>query len=130
MRLLLDTHVFLWFISASPRLPPGMRDAIRDTDNDTFLSVAAVWEAIVKHQLGKLPLPQPPQTYLPLQRDLHQIRSLPLDESSVTRLAGLPALHKDPFDRVMVCQALHLGLTMVTVDPAVRAYPISLLPMA
>ena len=65
--------------------------------------------------------------YLPRQRDLHQISSLALDESSVIQLAKLPALHRDPFDRMLICQALQNGLTIATVDPAVRAYPVSVI---
>ena len=85
----------------------------------------SVWEAIVKYQLGKLPLPEPPETYLPKQRDLHQITSLTLDESSVVQLAKLPPLHRDPFDKMLICQALQNGLTIATIDAAVRAYSIN-----
>lgn len=60
MKLLLDTHVFLWYIAADSRLPATFRDALQDTTNEVFLSVASVWEATVKHGLGKLPLPSPP----------------------------------------------------------------------
>lgn len=68
MRILLDTHIFLWFISGDIRLSADIRDAIRDPDNEVYLSSVSVWEAIVKHQLDKLPLPEPPETYLPKQR--------------------------------------------------------------
>jgi len=81
MKLLLDTHIFLWFISGDKRLPKGMRDSIRDLNNEAYLSVVSLWEAMVKYQLGKLPLPQPPNIYLPIQRQKHQIDSLPLDEA-------------------------------------------------
>nr|WP_295543361.1 type II toxin-antitoxin system VapC family toxin [uncultured Thiohalocapsa sp.] len=81
-------------------------------------------EALVKYRLGKLPLPASPHIYLPEQRRRHRIETLPLDEPSVARLAGLPDLHRDPFDRMLVCQALEHGLTLATVDPAVRAYPV------
>jgi PIN domain nuclease of toxin-antitoxin system len=124
---LLDTHIFLWFISRDARLPENIRDAIRDPANEVYLSAVSVWEVIVKHQLGKLPLPEMPATYLPKQRDLHQIASLALDENSVAQLVNLPPLHRDPFDRMLVCQALQNNLTIATVDPAVRAYSISLL---
>lgn len=127
MKLLLDTHIFLWYISGDSRLPTAMKDSIRDPDNDVYLSVVSVWEAIIKHQLGRLPLPQPPETYLPEQRKRHLIASLGVDEESVTRLAGLPSSHRDPFDRLLVCQAIQHGLTVATVDPAVQSYPISLL---
>jgi PIN domain nuclease of toxin-antitoxin system len=127
MKILLDTHIFLWFISGDTQLSTNVRDSIRDPDNEVYLSAVSIWEAIVKHQLGKLPLAEPPETYLPKQRDLHQIASLPLDESSVIQLAKLPPLHRDPFDRMLICQALQNGLTIVTVDSAVRAYPVSVM---
>ncbi|RMG15497.1 MAG: type II toxin-antitoxin system VapC family toxin, partial [Cyanobacteria bacterium J055] len=105
MNILLDTHIFLWFISGDSRLSADVRDAIRDSDNIVYLSVASIWESIIKYQLGKLPLPEPPEFYLPKQRILHQISSLSIDESSVALLAQLPALHRDPFDRILICQA-------------------------
>ncbi len=77
MRLLLDTHIFLWFISADVRLPEHLRESIRNPEHDVYLSVVSLWEAIVKHHLGRLPLPQPPESYLPTQRARHQIASLP-----------------------------------------------------
>src|SRR3954451_12393197 len=123
MRLLLDTHVFLWYISADPQLPAAFRDAIRDPANAVYLSVASVWEAVIKYALGKLPLPSPPAEYLPLQREAHQIASLPIDEGAFVHLAGLPSLHRDPFDRILIAQALQHSMTLVTVDDAVRAYP-------
>lgn len=100
---------------------------IREPDNEIYLSAVSVWEGIVKYQLGKLPLPEHPETYLPKQRDLHQIASLNLDENSVIQLAKLPSLHRDPFDRMLICQALQYGLTIATVDAAVRAYSVSVL---
>ncbi|HIK31193.1 MAG TPA: type II toxin-antitoxin system VapC family toxin [Oscillatoriales cyanobacterium M4454_W2019_049] len=127
MNILLDTHIFLWFISGDSRLSADVRDAIRDSDNIVYLSVASIWESIIKYQLGKLPLPEPPEVYLPKQRILHQISSLSIDESSVALLAQLPALHRDPFDRILICQALQHGLTIATVDAAIRAYPIGVI---
>ncbi len=124
MKLLLDTHIFLWFLSQDPQLPWEYRDAIIDPENDVFLSVVSLWEVIIKQQLGKLPLPQPAETYLPFQRDRHGIVTLPVTEESVVRVASLPPLHRDPFDRLLIAQALHHGLTLVTIDSAVQAYPI------
>ena len=125
--MLLDTHIFLWFISGDTQLSTDVRDAIRDPDNEVYLSAISVWEAIIKYQLGKLPLPEHPETYLPKQRDLHQIASLDLNESSVIQLAKLPPLHRDPFDRMLICQALQNSLTIATVDAAVRAYPVNVI---
>lgn len=127
MKILLDTHIFLWFISGDTKLSTEVRDTIRDPDNEVYLSTISVWEAIVKYQLGKLPLPEHPGTYLPKQRDLHQIASLALDESSVVQLAKLPLLHRDPFDRMLICQALQNDLTIATVDAAVRSYSVNIL---
>ena len=130
MRLLLDTHVFLWYITADPQLPAGFQAAIQDPANEVYLSVASVWEAVIKHQLGKLPLPAPPADYLPQQRDAHRIAALPIDEGAMPPLAALPPLHRDPFDRLLVAQVLQHGLTMVTVDPDIAAYAVPLLPTA
>ncbi len=127
MRLLLDTHIFLWFISGDTRLSNYLRESIRDPDNEVYLSVVSLWETIIKYQLGRLPLPEPPASYVPKQRDRHRIASLALDEASVAQLATLPALHRDPFDRMLVCQALQQRLTLASVDPAVRAYPVNVI---
>ncbi len=124
MRLLLDTQVFLWFISGDPRLPLRKIVAIRDLDNEVYLSVISLWEAIIKYPLGKLPLPQPPDVYLPLQRQRHQIASLPLDEASVCKLAELPPVHRDPFDRILIAQALANNLLIVTADDIFHQYPV------
>ena len=127
MRLLLDTHIFLWFISGDTRLSSDWRASIREAENEVYVSVVSFWEVMIKHALGKLPLPQPPAPYLSLQRARHQLASLSLDEASVRHLASLPAVHRDPFDRMLVCQAMELELTVVTVDPVFAAYPVPLL---
>ena len=127
MRLLLDTHIFLWFISGDARLSASLKQMICDLDNEVYLSVVSIWEVIIKHGLGKLPLPEPPEIYLPKQRRLHLIESLPLDEASVTQLSKLPPLHRDPFNRLLICQALQHNLTIATVDPAIRAYPVAVI---
>lgn len=122
MRILLDTHIFVWFIMGDSRLPSTVRNAIDDPANEIVLSVVSIWEAIVKHRLGKLTLTEPPEVLFPRERDAQDIKSLELDESSVLRLATLPRHHKDPFDRILVCQALTHSLTIATVDPDVRLY--------
>jgi PIN domain nuclease of toxin-antitoxin system len=127
MKLLLDTHIFSWYISGDTKLPALIRDTIRDPDNDVYLSVASVWEAIVKYQLGKLPLPQPAAHFLPQQRERHGIASLSFNEGSVARLETLPSLHRDPFDRMLICQALEHRLVIATADTAIRDYPVMVL---
>ena len=128
MRLLLDTHIFLWYISADPQLPAAFRAAIQDPANEVFLSAASVWEAIIKYGLGKLPLPAPPAEYLPHQREQHHIASLPIEEAAMHHLAKLPPVHRDPFDRILVAQAQQHDLTVLTVDDAVKEYPVKVLP--
>ncbi|MEI2609648.1 MAG: type II toxin-antitoxin system VapC family toxin [Candidatus Promineifilaceae bacterium] len=127
MKLLLDTHVFLWYITGDKHLPIHISDAIRDLRNDVYLSVVSIWEATLKYQLGKLPLPQSPDIYLPFQRQQHQIASLALDENSVNKLVTLPALHRDPFDRMLICQSLAHDLVFVTADEVIHAYSVPLL---
>jgi PIN domain nuclease of toxin-antitoxin system len=127
MKLLLDTHIFLWFLDADPKLPDWMRDEIINPVNGVDLSVVSVWEAVIKNSLGKLPLPEPPVTYLPKQRVAHGIASLPIDEGAMPHLAGLPPLHRDPFDRLLIAQTLQHGYRLVTLDPAVLAYPVPIL---
>ncbi len=127
MRILLDTHIFLWFISGDPRLSISTRELIQDSDNEVYLSVVSVWESIIKYQLGKLPLPESPEIYLPKHRNLHQITSLPIDENSIAQLIHLPPLHRDPFDRMLICQALQHQQTIATVDSAIRAYDVSII---
>ncbi|MDJ1176554.1 type II toxin-antitoxin system VapC family toxin [Roseofilum capinflatum] len=125
MRVLLDTHIFLWFISGDRRLSIQHLEIIRNLDNQIYLSVVSIWEAIVKYQLGKLPFPENPAIYLPKQRDRHQIINLDLDQASVVQLVNLPPLHRDPFDRMLICQALHHNLTLLTIDATLYPYPIN-----
>ena len=126
-RLLLDTHIFLWYISGDKCLPDDMLAHIRNPDNEVYFSVVSVWEAIIKYQLGKLPLPEPPDTYLPTQRERHKILSLELDEASISHLAKLQPIHRDPFDRMLVCQTNVHNLQIVTVDKMIPQYAVSIL---
>lgn len=103
------------------------RDTIRNTANEVYLSVVSLWEAIIQYQIGKLSLPQPPETYLPEQHERHRIFSLSLDEGSVKPVAKLPLLHRDPFDRMLIGQAIEHNPTIVTVDPLIDAYPVVVL---
>lgn len=127
MKLLIDTSTFLWFITADKQLSEAAAAAIRSPENDVWLSAVSFWEILVKHRLGRLPLPESPSSYIPKQRKRHGLSSLPLREKAMTHLPKLPALHKDPFDRMLVCQSLEHGLVVVTPDPVVRAYPIKTL---
>lgn len=124
MKLLLDTCTFLWSIEGGTALPEEVKRALVDASNDVYLSSVSAWEIVVKHALGKLPLPEPPERYVPAQRELRRIAPLPLDEEAALHLHRLPALHRDPFDRMLICQALVAGLTLVTPDENIARYPV------
>src|SRR5689334_22399765 len=124
MKLLLDTNVFLWYITNNPKLPRYAFDAIRNKSNEAYLSVVSVWEALVKFQIGKLALPAPADEYINTHRVAHRIANLGLDVQAVSHLLSLPARHRDPFDRMLICQALHHELVMVTTDEMFRYYPL------
>ena len=124
MKLLLDTSAFLWFIAGDDRLPHALRAILRDPEVDVWLSVVSVWEILVKQQIGRLTLPGPAWPYVTTQRDRHAIDSLPLDASALAHLAKLPAVHRDPFDRMLVCQAIEHELQLVTNDANVVRYPL------
>jgi PIN domain nuclease of toxin-antitoxin system len=127
MRILLDTCEFLWIVTGDARLSASVAAAVRDPQNQVFLSVVSFWEIILKHALGKLPLPESAAQFVPLQREKHFIASLALDEAAVAQLSGLPPLHRDPFDRMLVCQAQAHGLTLASSDSLVRQYSVALL---
>ena len=127
MKLLLDTSVFLWYVSADRRLPVSTSNLIRAAEHDVWLSVVSVWEAVVKAQIGRLPLPGPAWAYVSAQRERHAIASLALEERALAHLAKLPPIHRDPFDRMLVCQALEHDLVVVTNDTAIERYPVKTL---
>jgi PIN domain nuclease of toxin-antitoxin system len=126
VKLLLDTCVFLWLIWDEPELLPAMRDVLSDPDHALFLSAISVWEATHKNALGKLTVhaPEGAWAHFVRQRKQHQVEALPFDEAAARHLAALPPLHRDPFDRMLICQAIEHGLTLVTPDPTIRRYPI------
>jgi PIN domain nuclease of toxin-antitoxin system len=124
MGLLLDTATFLWVTLGAPQLSANARRLVSDPDNEVYLSAASIWEIVVKHALGRLPLPSPPHEFVPRERQRHEIEPLSLDEASVLQLGKLPGHHQDPFDRMLVCQAIAHGLTLVTPDRLIMQYPV------
>lgn len=123
MKLLLDTHIFLWLINKDKQLKQEIIDIISNTDNEVFLSVVSVWECVIKYQLGKLRLVEPPEIYLPRKRKEYIIQSLNVDEESIKYLPTLPLLHKDPFDRLLICQSLQHQAKIITTDNSILKYP-------
>jgi PIN domain nuclease of toxin-antitoxin system len=123
VRLLLDTCAFLWAFSGEPPLPPWVAALVRDPDNEVFLSAASAWEIAIKHAAGKLKLPDDPARFVPAVRAERGFTALAVDEESALHLAKLPRLHRDPFDRLLVSQAIVHGLTILTPDPIIARYP-------
>jgi PIN domain nuclease of toxin-antitoxin system len=124
MKILLDTCTFLWVISDARELSDRARELYVDPENEIYLSSVSSWEMAVKYTLERLPLPEPPGRFVPAQRKLHQIESLQLDEEAALHLTRLPLLHKDPFDRMLVCQAIAHHLAILTPDDLVNQYPV------
>ena len=124
MRLLLDTCTFLWLIIDSPLLSSRARELFSSPDNEVYLSAVSTWEIALKHSLGRLPLPESPQRFIPSQREKHGIQGLSLDEESTLQSLRLPPLHNDPFDRMLVCQAIVEGLAILTPDSLVSQFPV------
>ena len=124
MRILLDTATFLWAVNDAPEFSEGAREIFADPENDIYLSAVSAWEIAVKSALGKLPLPEPPGRFVPTQRKQHGIDPLQLDEEAALHLSRLPLLHKDPFDRMLVCQAIVNHLVILTPDELIHQYPV------
>jgi len=122
MRLLLDTHAFLWWVADAPELSAPAREAIRDPDADCWLSLASCWEMAIKQSLGKLRLPSPLPRFVPEQLAANRIQQLGIEFRHVARVASLPFHHRDPFDRLLVVQADAEDLVLVSADPAFDAY--------
>ena len=98
--------------------------AFLDPEAERYLSAASIWEISIKYSLGRMPLPEPPEAYIPRIRRESGVLVLPVDEESALHVAKLPLLHNDPFDRLLVAQAILHGMTVLTPDPAIAQYPI------
>ena len=126
-RLLLDTHAFLWWISDDPRLSPAAREAIADGASEVFLSAVSVWEMVIKMGLGRLELPEDLESFLARQLQVNGFRPLAMTLPHALAVRHLPDVHKDPFDRLLVAQAQHEELVLVSGDAAVRRHPVSVI---
>lgn len=124
-RLLLDTHVLLWWSATPERLSQGLQEVIRDADQ-VFVSAASAWEVAIKVRLGRLDLPGPFSEAV----SLAGFSSLPVTFAHAEETRSLPMHHRDPFDRLLVAVARVEGLRLVSADPAVLAYPVTSIPSA
>ena len=127
MRLLLDTHALLWWDDDLKKLSDAARSALEDEANTVFISVVNAWEIQIKVQLGKLGLTRPLSEIIQTQRLTNGFELLPIGLPHILALDGLSLHHRDPFDRLLIAQARHENLTLVSRDPRFSAYPITLL---
>ncbi len=123
-RLLLDTCAFLWIALDAPQLSPRARQLFQDSSNEVFLSAVSAWEISLKYQIGRLPLPDAPERFIPSLRKKYRIDFLPVDEATSLALHRLPNYHHDPFDRMLISHAITHGLTLLTPDPQIQRYPV------
>jgi len=124
MKLLLDTCTFLWLSDRTDLLSESARTALATTENELRLHQASAWETQIKYSLGKLRLKLPPREFVPLALARHGVAYDQLTDESIWLLDKLPALHRDPFDRLLIAHALLGGMTIVTPDPHIHRYPV------
>lgn len=124
MKILLDTCTFLWLTAGSNALSLNAINAFTEPENEVYLSAVSAWEINIKYKIGKLPLPLSPDKFIPRERERHFISALELSEQDTLFLHKLPTPHNDPFDRMLVCQAIEHSLTILTPDPLITQYPV------
>ncbi len=127
MHLLLDTHTFLWYIAGDEQTSPKARELITDVENDVLLSVASLWEIAIKASIGKLTLSKPFEALMPEQIELNSIEVVPISLDELTTVSQLPFHHRDPFDRLLIAQALERSIPVVGVDSRFEDYGVELL---
>lgn len=122
MKALLDTHAFLWWITDNPLLSSGARAVIESPDNAIFFSAASGWEIATKVGIGKLPLPGPPNIFIPQQLNLNNITALSIEMQHALHVHTLPMHHRDPFDRILIAQSQLENMPIITSDPLIVQY--------
>jgi PIN domain nuclease of toxin-antitoxin system len=127
MRLLLDTHMFLWFLSDESKIPEGTRDAISSRENSVLVSAASVWEIAIKASIGRLKIARADVMKLPELIDASGFDELPVLARHAAAVSALPMHHRDPFDRLLIAQTRTERLALVTIDPAIRRYDVETL---
>ena len=123
MRVLLDTHIFLWVNSEPKRLGEHL-SMLQDERTDLLVSAASSWEIAIKFTLGRLNLPEPPARYVPDRMRRLQATAVSIDHDHALEVAVLPPIHRDPFDRILLAQAGRLRVPLLTADKTVDSYPI------
>jgi len=124
VRCLLDPCTFPWSVAGAKDLSPAASQIFANLANEVFLRAVSLWELSVKYALGKLPLPGTFDCFVVEERERHGIAALPLNEPAVLHLHTLPLLHRDPFDHMLICQAIEHGCVLLTPDPLIAQYPV------
>ena len=127
MKLLLDTHAFIWWANEPEKLSERASAACQDSSNTLILSVVSAWEMQIKMQMGKLKISRPIEELIKTQQQTNGLQVLPVELAHVLNLNNLPSHHKDPFDRLLIAQANIEGATLVSVDPAFASYSVQVL---
>lgn len=127
MKLLLDTHIFIWWADQPDKLSSSTLAALEDETNDLLLSVASVWEMQIKIQLSKLRLSLPLDELIASQQTANDIQILPVELAHILALDALPFHHKDPFDRLLIAQSITETATLASADSKLSVYPVKLL---
>jgi len=127
VRFLLDTQCWLWWFAQPEKLSEDVIEQIVDETNEVWFSVASVWEMGIKVSIGKLPLPEPIDDYVPTRMTQLGAKSLEIKASHALRVAALPLHHRDPFDRMLIAQAQIEDMTLVSADSTFNQYEVSLL---
>ena len=127
MKALLDTHVFLWWITDDQRLSSRVREIIADGTNEILFSAASGWEIAIKTRLGRLQLPDDPKILIPEQLELNAIEVLPVQIGHALHVYQLPSHHRDPFDHLLIAQAQLEKLPILTADPQISRYPVEII---
>jgi PIN domain nuclease of toxin-antitoxin system len=127
MKLLLDTHTFIWWVDEPEKLPKLVITSLENPDNSLILSVVSVWEMQIKHQLGKLKLDIPLKTLIENQLATNNLQILTVELAHIWALGSLPLHHRDPFDRLLIAQTMVEDAFLVSKDEALSDYPVKLL---
>lgn len=127
MKVLIDTHTFLWWNTEAPQLSARAREIIADGRNEVFLSAASAWEIAIKTAKGKLTLPEDPARYVVSRMGLYRFQALPVQVSHALRVYDLPRHHDDPFDRLLIAQSQIEGLPLITADTEIKKYEVEIL---
>jgi len=127
MRVLLDTHTFLWWIIDDPQMSSRVRDIISNSSNELFLSAASCWEIAIKAKIGRIKLPDRPHIFVSEQMALNTIQGLPIQISHALHVFNLPHHHRDPFDRIIIAQAQLEKLPILTSDSLISKYKVKII---